>query len=401
MPRIHPFPAWHYNPERIGDLGKVISPPYDVISPSDRSVLAESSPHHFVHLILPEGSEDEKYQKAAAVLEQWTNTGTLIQDRKPAIYILEQTFKVQGEVRRRTGIVCELELEPLGTGVLAHEKTIPKHVTDRYRLLAATHANTGQIFMSYQDDNREVEKVCAAYDRQKPEMDFTIDEVRYRIRAIRDRKEIYRIQSVLKRTPAIIADGHHRYQTALQYFQDYPKQPGSDRVMVTLVNAADPGMQVLPTHRIIASKREPDEVLKHLKPIMHIETLNNVSEAVAILSRDKQSFGLCYGPGRQSWLLTPRTVSTELDVVVFHQAVLPAGFGLDTRTEEGLARLTYLRGTSDPRDFLVTEKFKWLGLIRPPTLEQVFQLAGRRQMMPQKSTYFFPKVYSGFLFRRF
>lgn len=401
MPAIYPFSAWRYNPRRITDLATVVSPPYDVVSASDREKLGKRSPYHFAHIILPDGPEAEKYHRAAAYLDRWIDENILNWDEHPAIYILEQTFDIQDQTYRRTGIVCEIALEPMGTGILPHEETIPKHVTDRFRLMTATRANTGQIFMSYQDDSRAVETLHAACRSEPPEMDFTLDDVRYRVWAIRSASNIHHLQTVLGRTPAIIADGHHRYQTALRYFREHPDIKGSDRVMVTLVNANDPGMQVLPTHRIINSDLAPQIVIERLRTVMPVEPVSDISEATAFLKHDATRVGLVYGPSQQAWVLTPKPSSDDLDVTIFHHTVLPQGFQLDTTTPEGLAHISYLRGTSDPMDFIRQGDFTWLGLIRPPSLSQVFEMAGRRRTMPQKSTYFFPKVYSGFLFRRF
>jgi len=403
VPKIYPFRAWYYNPEKIADLSQVVSPPYDVISKDDQSKLYDCSTYNFSRIILTKETGDERYPVAASTLDQWVNEAVVIQDLYPAIYLIEQTYLLDGTEIIRTGIISECELEPLGEGIFPHEQTMEKHIEDRFRLMEETQTNTGQIFMSYSDEDRVIESIWEELkDTPSWQNCRTDDGVNVRMWAIRDSNKVHTIQMTLNNSKAIIADGHHRYKTALRYQNEHKDVNGSNRVMVTLVNSYNPGMLVLPTHRIINDVHSsPEENLSRISTKFEIQKVDKVEDALEILSGDRIQFGLVHKPSNQGWVLTYIDKSVQLDVIVFHDLVLKVGFDLDTTKSEDISHFSYLRGTSSPIEFIENEKFEWLGLVKPPTLKQIFDIAESGGVMPQKSTYFYPKMYSGILFRKF
>ena len=257
--------------------------------------------------------------------------------------------------------------------------------------------------MSYQDENRVVESIWEALkDHQPWQSCQTDDGVNVRLWAIRDTGQIHDIQEALSKSKAIIADGHHRYKTALQYQDKHPEVEGSDRVMVTLVNSNNPGMQVLPTHRIIKDVKDtPEDILLRIEKHFDIYKVDKLEDTLGILNSDKIQFGLIHKPSNQGWILTAIDQAEQCDVSVFHDSVLKTGFRLDTTRPEDQGHISYLCGTSSPKEYIENEEFEWLGLVKPPTINQIFDIAESGSVMPQKSTYFYPKMFSGILFRRF
>ncbi len=402
MPQLHPFSAWHYNPDKISNLDAVISPPYDVISKEDQAALYDKSEYNFCRIILPKERGSNRYKAAVRTLWKWIDNSILVQDSHPALYLMEQSFLMDDKPVIRTGIIGELALEELGENILPHEQTIEKHIDDRYRLMEATQTNSGQIFMCYRDPNCVLENLADQIKRNKPVITCkTDDDVKMAIWPVADRMIIRQIQHVIQQSKAIIADGHHRYKTALKYMHSNRSLPGSDRVMVTLVNAYNPGMQVLPTHRIIHDSVAPEDLLKQISS--HFRIRNNVSldEMLSVIKKDEIVFGLYNKHAETAWILEYSGDTSSLDIEVFHEMVLKQGFGMDTSTADGLSKLSYLRGTSSPAEFIASEDFKWLGLIKPPNLNEIFSWAEDGRVMPQKSTYFYPKIYSGLLLRSF
>ncbi len=403
MPNIHPFKAWTYNQDKIPSLNDVVSPPYDVISPEDQEALYNLSEHNFVRLILTKEKGEKRYSTATTTLDQWMNDGVVIQDEEEAIYFIEQSYSVDGSRVTRTGIIAELEIQPLGEGILPHEQTIEKHIDDRYKLMESTRTNLGQIFMSYRDRSRTVESIHGDLENETPFMTCTTnDGVDVNVWALRDKIRIKEIQEMLKNTNAIIADGHHRYKTAYRYSREYPNLPGSNRVMVTLVNAYNPGMQVLPTHRILNGvNKQSADVLANLEEDFSMSECRDMMEPLSILDSNAMQFGLVNQDENKAWIFTYKGEGDLLDVAVLHDVLLKKGFNLDTTRQEDLKHFSYLRGTASPEKFIQEESFEWLMLVKPPILDQIFDIAEDGGVMPQKSTFFYPKMYSGIVFRKF
>ena len=410
MVNIFPFKGWRFNTDIVSDLSQVIAPPYDVINDADQSALYERSPYNYVRIILNRSAGNERYSEAEKTFSEWKKNEILIQDTDPSVYLLCQSF-LQGEQQiERTGFITKLKITKLGGQVLPHEQTISKHINDRYNLMKATKANTGQIFMSYRDQTRTVESIMGAYEDDIPLVDVVLDGIQYRLWRLTDEGEINTIQNVLAGTKAIIADGHHRYKTAYQYAHDHPEINGSDRVMVTLVNAYNDGMNVLPTHRIIRGKPiDDDRFIKKIKGRFDIEKKSSAAELLnemdqrrssdtinlGVLTRVGNAYLLSY-KGKKNWTRDLSTASQALDVNVLHQLILKPACGIDTRDQNDLGYLGYIQGNEPPMEMIKNvSDYDFVFFVNPPDLDQIFDVAETGETMPQKSTYFYPKVYSG------
>ena len=413
MPKIYPFKGWRYNPNIVNDLSKVVSPPYDVISENDQRKLYDLSPYNFVRIILNNNPLPNRYADSARMLSEWKTKNIIQQDDNELFYLLSQSFNHGVGKVNRIGFISKLQISPLGEKILPHEQTISKHINDRYELMKSTDTNTGQIFMSYRDEKKIVEGIAKDHKNKEPIIDINIDGTEYKIWPLNDNKEIDSIKEMMKDKKVIIADGHHRYKTALQYAQDYPEKYGSDKVMVTFVNAYNKGMNVLPTHRIVHNKQNSKNNL--LDKISHVFTVKESSSVedlllqmkqsdkpniinIGMISNSKNCYLLSYN-GRKNWDKNLSDASQSLDVNILHNFILKSGCGIDTNNQNDLNNISYIRGNESPLDLINTiQEFDYIFLLNSPNLDHIFEVAESGETMPQKSTYFFPKVYSGLIF---
>lgn len=413
MPKIYPFKGWRYNLDIVSDLSKVISPPYDVISEQDQRNLYDLSPYNFIRIILNNNPPPNRYVDSAKILSEWKTKKILQQDDNEAIYLLSQTFVHGADQINRIGFISKLQISQLGEKILPHEQTISKHINDRYELMKSTQANTGQIFMSYRDKEKIVETIARDYNNKEPIVNINIDGIKYKIWRLIDNNEIDSIKEMMKDKKVIIADGHHRYKTAFQYAQDYPEKYGSDKVMATFVNAYNKGMSVLPTHRIVhnqeISKNHLLDKISHLFTVQESFSMDDLllkmkqSEKsniinIGMISNLKSYYLLTYN-GKKNWDQNLSDASQSLDVNILHHFILKSGCGIDTNNQNDLNHISYIRGNESPLDLINTiEVFDYIFLLNPPNLDRIFEVAESGETMPQKSTYFFPKVYSGLIF---
>ena len=410
MPNIYPFKGWRFNTNIVSDISQVIVPPYDVINDADQAALYDRSPFNYVRIILNRSAGMERYSKAAKIFSEWKKNDILKQDTDSSIYLLCQSFRQDEQQIERTGLITKMKVTKLGGDVLPHERTISKHINDRYNLMKATKANTGQIFMSYRDQKRTVESILGSYKDEIPLIDAVLDGIRYRLWRLTDEGQINTIQDVLTGTKAIIADGHHRYKTAYQYAQDHPEINGSDRVMVTLVNAYNDGMHVLPTHRIVYGKPiDDDQFIKKIKGRFDIEKKPSAAELLSEMDQCRASDTINLGAltrvgnaylisykGEENWSSDLSTASQALDVNVLHQLILKPACRIDTRNQHDLEHLAYVRGNEPPLEMIKNASdYDFIFFVNPPDLDQIFEVAETGETMPQKSTYFYPKIYSG------
>jgi len=413
MPKIYPFKGWRYNLDIVSDLSKVISPPYDVISEQDQRNLYDLSPYNFIRIILNNNPPPNRYVDSEKILSEWKTKKILQQDDNEAIYLLSQTFVHGADQINRIGFISKLQISQLGEKILPHEQTISKHINDRYELMKSTQANTGQIFMSYRDKEKIVETIARDYNNKEPIVNINIDGIKYKIWRLIDNNEIDSIKEMMKDKKVIIADGHHRYKTAFQYAKDYPEKYGSDKVMVTFVNAYNKGMSVLPTHRIIhnqeISKNHLLDKISHLFTVQESFSMDDLllkmkqSEKsniinIGMISNSKKCYLLTYN-GEKNWDKNLSDASQSLDVNILHHFILKSGCGIDTNNQNDLNHISYIRGNESPLDLInAIEEFDYIFLLNPPNLDHIFEVAESGETMPQKSTYFFPKVYSGLIF---
>ena len=413
MPEIYPFKGWRYNCDIVNDIADVITPPYDVINEQDQASLYELSSYNFIRIILNNNPSPEKYNESARILSEWKTNKIVQQDDKESIYLLLQSFNNNNQQIERIGFIAKLQITELGDKILPHEKTISKHINDRYELMKSSEANTGQIFMSYRDEERIVENIANTYKNKEPIIDTKVDGIKYTIWRLINDDEIINIKEMMIHKKVIIADGHHRYKTAFKYAKDYSNKCGSDKVMATFVNAYNEGMNVLPTHRIIydiqISENQLIKKISHLFKIEKSSSLDNLLLKmeqfensniinIGMISNSKNYYLLSY-KGKKNWAENLSVASEALDVNILHSLILNLGCGIDTNDQNDLKHISYIRGNESPLELIDNlDEFCFIFLVNPPHLDHIFDIAESGETMPQKSTYFFPKVYSGLVF---
>jgi uncharacterized protein (DUF1015 family) len=425
MAEVKPFRGVRYDACKVGDLRLVLTPPYDVISKEEGMVYYENSPHNIIRLILPEG--EHKYDKAAGTLCQWLEEGVLVQDEKPAFYLYEAEFYLEdGEIRRRLGFMAKVKLEDYGRKIiLPHENTLSKPTEDRLSLMKATKANLEPIFAIYDDPKNAVRSIIETEGKRAPLFEFTDDaEIKHKMWAITDENSIRKIREALADRTLYIADGHHRYQASLEYKKKHGGR-GSDYVLMFLVDTHDPGMVILPTHRVIKRLARFDEATFEKKlleyfdvTIYRFEGKNEVSQRNKMfkylrLMRNNHAFGIFTG-GRKYYLVSLKDESfidsalnsgksrawRELDAAVLHYILMEKVLGFKTNGREYEENILFVKDRESAIEMLYDKKYRLTLFMNPTKPEQVMKVADNGERMPQKSTYFYPKPLTGLVIRK-
>jgi len=426
MAKIFPFQALRYNPDKVA-IAKVVTQPYDKISSSMQDGYYISSPYNLVRIILGKaelGDSDQHnvYTRAAASLQEWRTEGVLAPDSEPSIYLYTQTFTIPGDPsgckHERRGFIATGQLEDYDRKVVfRHEQTLSKPKADRLNLLRATHAHFGQIFMLYSDASGTVEASLAQSRPPGVEVRDEYDVV-HRMWPVSDPAIIAAVQTAMDDKQLIIADGHHRYETALNYRNEMRRQSDSasdapyERVMMTLVNMDSPGLVVLPTHRVVFGLENFDlgSALSKLQKYFDIENLGpstTVQSAIPQLretGRDRtallaitadSTFLLCARPEQQSDALAGQSARQRaLDVVQLHKLVLEETLGMSEVDIRDQKHLKYVRDSQEAANE-VHRGANVAFLMNPVRTDQVRDIAFSGEVLPQKSTDFFPKLLSG------
>ncbi len=388
--QVRPFRAVRFNEKRFG-LRHVLSPPYDVFTPALEKRLRRV-PENAIHLELPAGTSAERYRKSRELWEAWLKAGVLVRDEKPAYYAVEQVFRFRGRAYKRTGFLCALGLDA-GTAkrVLRHERTLSKPKVDRTRVLKTMRANTSPIFGIYPDSGGRLRRELSAAKRGRIlAAGRDLQGVRYRMWRIDDLARIAVMERVLKVKKLLIADGHHRYEVARDYWRR-GRALGAGSMLAYLVAEEDAGLIVNPTHRVVLPS---EQVLRNLERRCEGVRVKGLQPLVGRLAkaRSPYAFGLYNGECR---LMEPAA----------GEKGVRSRFGLDW-----LARRVFR--SVDPQDIVyfheaqeaVREAKKRHALAflgRPFSVADIRRAVERAGLLPQKSTYFFPKIGSGLAFRSF
>ncbi len=435
MARIYPFRALRYNPSlvRVEDC---VTQPYDKISPSMQQAYYGRSPYNLVRLILglpelfDEPGVSDVYTRAADDFAKWRASGVLAAEQEPCVFAYSQRFTVPGttQVVERKGLIALGELYDYSAGVVfRHEQTLTKPRADRLNLLRATRAHFGQIFMLYSDPAQTVEQLIFK-QRAVPEIEVTDEyDVLHRVWKVRDPSTINMVLGVLENKKLIIADGHHRYETALKYSKERAPEGAaySERsagslpqpaypeaaVMMTLVNMDGEGLVILPTHRVVHSLANftLEAFLAAAAPFFTVRALGAWSEADALLA-ELEAAGprsLVAVTRGAAHLLVPRPEEIEkalagvserkrqLDVVQLHQLVLEQLLAISPEAIREQTNLRYVRDAGEAMGQVQRGEANIAFLMHPVTLDQLREVTFAGEVMPQKSTDFFPKLLSG------
>jgi uncharacterized protein (DUF1015 family) len=433
VPEIRAFRALRFDQDVVGDLGRVVCPPYDVVGAELHKALLARHPANAVRLDLPEvlaGEEpEEPYRRAARVLAGWRVDGTLRKDRQPSIYAYEQTYRVPGsdQVRTQRGFFARLRLEELapGSGILPHERTLSAPKEDRYKLMRATAANTSPIVGLYADPSGRSVQALGAITAKRPDADVADDDaVRHRLWAVpEDGPQGGLVKTLIEtagRKPITIADGHHRYETALRYRDEWranktgESDPAADYVMMLFLETAKQKLTVLPTHRIVRNLGDEGvcDLLDHAPWLFEVEPVAGRAELEAAFSSvdvpgGQGRFGLWTRSGgavlrarRDDFaksLHEGGPALRRLDVTLL-QAALSRLCGIDPA---GIAagRLVYSKSIREALDWVDSAKdgADAAFLLDPTPVAEIAAVAAEGDVMPQKSTYFYPKALTGLI----
>lgn len=419
MADIREFKALKFNSKKFKDLNEVTSAPYDVISKEEAQKLINKNNYNIIRLEKPFG--DDPYNKANKLLNEWKRDKVLVLDDKAGIYIYEQEFMVYKEVKKIKGFICDVKLEEFSKGViLPHENTLSKAKQDRFELMKSTFCNFSQIYSLYIDDEKETFKTIEEASKTPAEIEFTDDNgVIHRLWSVYNKEIIDKIKADFKDRKLYIADGHHRYETALK-FRNYCKENGLsdqrdniDYQMMMLVNMENDGLVVFPTHRIIKGIENfnPEEVIKSCSKFFDIEVKENISEIEkclkVIYDNNKKSVAFYYGEDK--WVLMtlknnellneylkekPECIR-NLDVTILHSLILERVFGIDNENMANQKNLIYTRELSTAINEVKNKKAQCSFIINPIRVSEIISVAKNYEKMPQKSTYFYPKLITG------
>jgi uncharacterized protein (DUF1015 family) len=412
MVAIKPFKGYRYD---VDDLSRVISPPYDVIARDHQKALVELSPHNFVRLILGDDPDAEECRRDLTRIRRlfhaWIDEGVLRQEDKESIYVYSQVFDVQGEQKRRTGIIPLVELEGFREKhIYPHEKVMSKHVEDRYALLEATEANFGMVFGLYADPTREVDRLLDEVLHTQSVASGTMDDVLHELWKIDDDGLIGRLQREMEAKHVFIADGHHRYTTALRYRDAHPERDGARYLMMALVNMYNEGLVILPTHRLIRrDNHDPKMILHRIEDTFHVEPVPR-DQMLEKIHGEKFSYGFCCDgddyvirlKDRQALdsIATQSAALRQLDVTVLHEMILKPLFHIDTEDENIQEKIAYMKTLPAAMAKLSEGEYAFGFFLNTVNVEEIVHVARDNEVMPQKSTFFYPKVCSGLVTQR-
>jgi len=429
MAEIVPFRGVLYDPAKVGDVTAVVAPPYDVIGLAEQTALYERHPCNVVRLELGQehsgnGPQDNRYTRAKQFLEEWLRGAVLRRDGRPAIYLYAVEYRLpSGAVRTMRGFLSLVKLEEFGTGrIFPHENTRAAAKDDRYQLLETCRSNFSPIFSLYSDPAGDIIRTLESADIGRPRIAVTdSDGSHHRLWTVTDPAALERVVAAMKPLPLFIADGHHRYESALRYRNAQRKAHGesgtlpSDWVLMYFSNLDDPGLTILPTHRILpgplpcpiaAIRQRLGETFtltafpftKETEPAARAKFVNALHAAQAT---DAHVMGLVIrGEPRYDLLtLNPAAMAClgpsareRLDVSILQQLVFRGALRLTPQDEE---RLVYIKDEEDAMAAVARGDGELAFLLNPPKVAEVKDVARVGDRMPHKSTYFYPKPLTG------
>jgi uncharacterized protein (DUF1015 family) len=430
MAEIRAFRAFRYDLGRVGPLADVIAPPYDVIDGALQQQLYDRSPYNVIRLILnketpTDSDHDNRYTRSAAALREWVADDILLQDSARSLYVYHQQFEVEGKKFTRRGVLARVRLEPFGTGkIYPHEETLAGPKADRLKLFHATAMNLSPIFGIFPDEPGGVQdQLDAAVGRSLPLEATDHLGVVSRIWPVTDQHVVSAVTGLLGPKPVFIADGHHRYETGLRYLEDRraagevrDSESPANFILMMLVGMSDPGLIILPTHRLVSGlpPMKSEQLTKLLDGHFQVERVGTGEKAARDLWDSIEADGSqeVFGFGTvedNTWHLArfksaPAMASLAaehspswrgLAVSVLHVLVLGK---LVPERVGGEPKCRYVHLLKEVTDAVAAKDCQLAVLVPPATMQHVEEIAGNLEKMPPKSTYFYPKLLSGLVF---
>jgi uncharacterized protein (DUF1015 family) len=415
MAEVEPLRTLRYEPAAVGSLEAVIAPPYDVIDDRQRAELAARSPFNVVEIDLPRPNGGDPYVHARDTMDAWRQQGVLVREREPALWALEQEFAApDGERRRRRGFFARVRVEDYGAGrIRPHERTHPGPKEDRLRLTVATRANLSAIFSLFPDPNGAA---VSALEQAASDEPFAVaadnEGTVNRLWRLSDPTTIADLQAALADAELLIADGHHRYETARLYAEEIGGEGDHRYVLMLLCALSDPGLAVLPTHRLLSGlgEREQQAIRHVLLRDFEVEKVD-AAELAPNGPGGRVQFGYMDAFHRTPYRLTLKDQAIadraldgkpepyrRLDTAVLEALVLRGALGMTEDDISHLRGLDYSKSFQDARAAVESGRYDAGFFLRATPIEQVRAVAAAGESMPPKSTYFYPKVPTGLVF---
>jgi uncharacterized protein (DUF1015 family) len=410
MADVQPLRALHYDLAKVGSLTDVAAPPYDVIDPEQRERLAAQSPYNVVRIDLPEG--EDPYAEAARTLDRWRQEGAVVRDDEPALWTLTQDYTApDGRILTRHGVLARVRVEDYGPGrIRPHERTHPGPKEDRLRLTRATKANLSPIFSLYDDPSGATAAVLAA---ARPFGELTdADGTVSRLGRVTDPNAIEAFQTALRPAELLIADGHHRYETARVYAEEVGGQGEHRYVLMCLVALQDEGLTIFPTHRLIrdTTPRTQEALGSTLRERFEVQEIDH-TQLRPPDGEGPLTMGYIDSFFKRAFRLTLKDQASadaalqgmpkayrHLDTAVLEALVLKGPLGLSEDDIAHLRGLGYSRTDDEALALVLSGRYDAAFFLRATPVQQVRDIASAGVNMPPKSTYFFPKVPTGLLF---
>ncbi|MDH5542018.1 MAG: DUF1015 domain-containing protein [Nitrospinota bacterium] len=418
---IKPFRGLRYNFDMAGKPETLLAPPYDVISPAQQDELYKLNEYNIVRLILgkefdTDTPNNNRYTRSAADLESWLKKEILKRDETEAIYVYAQSYEVEGTKKTRIGFVARKILEDFGGSIVPHEKTLAGPKADRLNLTRACRCNFSQIFGLYTDKEKKSDALLSEISSTAPDITTTTnDGLTHSLWGVTDTNWISRLASIVSGKSILIADGHHRYETALNYYKEMVAKGEATEdvkyVMMYFTNTESEGLTILPTHRLIFNLKNfnLDDFLKKLESEFSIEKISSqngnrnddaetgLSEKMALSPHGV--FGLYSGNGNYHFLKYKGKASSdpldELDVGILHNKILEAHLGIGQKELAAQSNVKYSQEIQKTAEKVDSEGFQLAFFLNPTPVEHMQKVTSAGLKMPQKSTYFYPKLVSG------
>lgn len=430
MADIAPFRALRFGQDALTD---VLAPPYDVIGPKEREALGARSPHNIVHLDLPAGEGDARYENARKLLAQWIDSRVLVRDEAPSFLRYEQTFAPPdgGAPITRRGFFALVRAETYDKHIiLPHERTLSGPKEDRYKLFCATATALSPVFLLYEDKSNAVAK---ALQNSAPLEELKTDDgITHRFARVTDKASIAQVEAALKGGSLLIADGHHRYETTLRYGASVDaeraqkglpeaKDGAHKFVLAFLADSNDPGLLVFPTHRVVHGLASVDRVkiLDSVKSLFDVreanaEDVTKLTEELTTSGKSQPSLAVLFADGHAALLSLRKDVDLNThpvlktrpevlrrtDVVLLHAGILESVLGITLEQQASQTHLNYWKKASDAVADVRSGKGQIAFLMNGTPVSDVRRSCEAGEVMPQKSTFFYPKVPTGLLLHR-
>ncbi|MBN2654260.1 MAG: DUF1015 domain-containing protein [Nitrospirae bacterium] len=419
MADIYPFRGIRYDSTRVNG-NDVAAPPYDIISEQHKESLYEMSPYNIVRVDfgkkLPDDNENNnRYTRAENELKQWLDQDILIRDAEPSIYGCKISYTLDGEQKNLSGIFCIVKITELGSGVYPHEATHSKPKEDRLNLMRFCKGNISPVYSLYNSPEKITSELINSIKDEPVFSAEDHDNAVHSLYKISDPEVIKQIQAELSDKPLFIADGHHRYEVALEYKKEMDAKHGVsslssssnpwDYVLMFLANMSDEGIAVLPTHRLIKGLADTQSVLKNISDHFTYESIEPSTtgkEITKLLEKSgKNSFGLCMNSGNDLFILKYKGAELQdihealknLDVVVLHEQML--------KRDLGISEISYEMDPEKVIEKVKNKEFEAALLLNPTDVSDVERVALTGLRMPPKSTYFYPKLMTGMVINKF